>query len=59
MTRSEFNDIISMLEIQGLLTIGHAKDERYRKIQMNARKEDVELGISGNLILERILKYNV
>ena len=58
MTRSEFNDIISMLEIQGLLSIGQAKDERSRKIRMNAGKEDVESGISGNTILERILEHN-
>ncbi len=54
-TRSEFNDIVTMLEIQGLLSISTAKDERNRKITMNARKEDVTMAIQNNAVLTQIM----
>jgi hypothetical protein len=44
-TRSEYADIISVLESQAIITLQKAKDERSRKLGLNIAHSDVEMGL--------------
>ena len=55
-TRSEFTDVVSMLEVQSMITIHKAKEERLRRVTMNVRAEEVDAGVSETPTLVDLLK---
>ena len=44
--------MIGILDDQGLINIGKAKEERERKIKLCVQKKEVKLGIQGFKLLE-------
>jgi Cdc6-like AAA superfamily ATPase len=55
-TRSEFTDVVSMLEVQSMITLHKAKEERLRRVTMNVRAEEVESGTADTPTLVDLLK---
>lgn len=53
--RSEYQDLINMLEANGLVTLGKAKEERLRKVGLVPRESEVLEAIKGQEILDAIL----
>ncbi|KAG0327949.1 AAA ATPase [Podila humilis] len=53
--RSEYQDLINMLEANGLVTLGKAKEERLRKVNLVPRETEVLDAIKGQDILDVIL----
>ncbi|KAJ3085178.1 AAA ATPase [Quaeritorhiza haematococci] len=55
-SRTEFHDMLGMLESQGHVSLGKAKDERKRKVTLNARAEDVKSATSDLPLVMRVLE---
>ncbi|KAG0083200.1 AAA ATPase [Podila epicladia] len=53
--RSEYQDLINMLEANGLVTLGKAKEERLRKVGLVPRESEVLEAVKGQDILDAIL----
>jgi cell division control protein 6 len=53
--RGEYQDLINMLEANGLITLSKAKEERLRKIGLVPRESEVVEAIKGQDILSAIL----
>ncbi|KAF9420893.1 AAA ATPase [Entomortierella beljakovae] len=53
--RGEFQDLINMLEANGLITLSKAKEERLRKIGLVPRESEVLEAIKGQDILDTII----
>ncbi|KAF9124070.1 AAA ATPase [Mortierella sp. 14UC] len=55
LSRGEYQDLINMLEANGLITLGKAKEDRLRKIGLVPRETEVMDAIKGQDILETIV----
>lgn len=55
MSRGEYQDLINMLEANGLVTLSKAKEERLRKLTLVPREMEVLEAIKDQAILETIL----
>ncbi|KAF9968626.1 AAA ATPase [Mortierella alpina] len=53
--RGEYQDLINMLEANGLVTLGKAKEERLRKLALVPRESEVLDAIKGQDIVNTIL----
>ncbi|ORZ11309.1 P-loop containing nucleoside triphosphate hydrolase protein [Lobosporangium transversale] len=53
--RGEYQDLINMLEANGLITLSKAKEERLRKIGLVPRESEVLDAVKGQDILDTIL----
>ncbi|KAI8597654.1 P-loop containing nucleoside triphosphate hydrolase protein [Dissophora ornata] len=53
--RGEYQDLINMLEVYGLITLSKAKEERLRKIGLVPRESEVVEAIVGQEIIDVIL----
>lgn len=54
-SRGEYQDLINILEANGLVTLSKAKEERLRKLTLVPRETDVLEAIKDQAILEAIL----
>jgi len=54
-SKSEFNDLVSMLESCGIITLGKAKDERNRKFTLHVQENEVRKAVSDLPFLTQIL----
>jgi cell division control protein 6 len=54
-SRGEYQDLINMLEANGLVTLSKAKEERLRKLTLVPRETEVLEAIKDQPILETIL----
>ncbi|KAF9408326.1 AAA ATPase [Podila epigama] len=52
--RSEYQDLVNMLEANGLVTLGKAKEERLRKVDLVPREGEVLEAIKGQEIIDAI-----
>ncbi|KAJ3183554.1 AAA ATPase [Irineochytrium annulatum] len=50
-SRSEFGDILSLLETTGMIQIGKAREERARKVELSVLPSQVEKGIESDSLL--------
>lgn len=55
LSRGEYQDLINMLEANGLITLGKAKEDRLRKIGLVPRESEVLDAIKGQDILDTIV----
>lgn len=55
MSRGEYQDLINMLEANGLVTLSKAKEERLRKLDLVPRETEVLDAFKDQAILEVIL----
>ncbi|KAK3809826.1 MAG: P-loop containing nucleoside triphosphate hydrolase protein, partial [Linnemannia elongata] len=55
LSRGEYQDLINMLEANGLITLGKAKEDRLRKIGLVPRESEVLDAIKGQDILDTII----
>lgn len=55
LSRGEYQDLINMLEANGLITLGKAKEDRLRKIGLVPRENEVLDAIKGQDILDTIV----
>ncbi|KAF9291518.1 AAA ATPase [Linnemannia elongata] len=55
LSRGEYQDLINMLEANGLITLGKAKEDRLRKIGLVPRVSEVLDAIKGQDILDTIV----
>ncbi|KAF9567698.1 AAA ATPase [Mortierella alpina] len=53
--RGEYQDLINMLEANGLVTLGKAKEERLRKLALVPRESEVLDAVKGQDIVDTIL----
>ncbi|KAF9197389.1 AAA ATPase [Haplosporangium sp. Z 27] len=53
--RSEYQDLINMLEAGGIVTLGKAKEERLRKLNLVSSESEILEGIKGHDIIDTIL----
>jgi len=54
-SKSEFNDLVSMLESCGIITLGKAKDERNRKFTLHVQENEIRKAVSDLPFLGQIL----
>ncbi|KAG0268913.1 AAA ATPase [Actinomortierella ambigua] len=54
-SKSESQDLINMLEANGLLTVGKAKEERNRKISLVPRESEVVEAVKGQEVVRAML----
>jgi len=54
-SKSEFNDLISMLESCGIISLGKAKDERNRKFTLHVQENEIRRAVSDLPFLLQIL----
>jgi len=54
-SKSEFNDLVSMLESCGIITLGKAKDERNRKFTLHVQENEIRKAVSDLPFLTQIL----
>ncbi|ORX79767.1 cell division control protein Cdc6 [Anaeromyces robustus] len=54
-SKSEFNDLVSMLESCGIITLGKAKDERNRKFTLHVQENEIRKAVSDLPFLLQIL----
>ncbi|KAG0225494.1 AAA ATPase [Actinomortierella wolfii] len=54
-SKSESQDLINMLEANGLLTVGKAKEERNRKISLIPRESEVVEAVKGQEVIRTML----
>ncbi|KAJ3216659.1 AAA ATPase [Dinochytrium kinnereticum] len=55
-TRSEFRDVISLLETSGLIVLHKAKEERDRRVELSVLPGQVEMGIKGDPLLSDLFR---
>lgn len=58
MTRSEFHDLLGMLEASnGLVTFGKRRlqEEQSQRIQLNAQPDDIRLAFRSETLLQQML----
>jgi hypothetical protein len=53
-TRGEFFSLASVLESQGVVTIGKSKEERNKKVSLSVHPEDIRLGIQDLPMLKQV-----
>jgi len=54
-SKSEFNDLVSMLESCGIITLGKAKDERNKKFTLHVQENEIRKAVSDLPFLLQIL----
>jgi len=54
-SKSEFNDLVSMLESCGIISLGKAKDERNRKFTLHVQENEIRKAVSDLPFLLQIL----
>jgi len=54
-SKSEFNDLVSMLESCGIITLGKARDERNRKFTLHVQENEIRKAVSDLPFLLQIL----
>ncbi|KAF9379498.1 AAA ATPase [Mortierella sp. AD011] len=54
-SRSEYQDLISMLEAGGLVTLSKAREERLRRLNLVPTEPEVQEAIKGHDIIEAVL----
>ncbi|KAJ3300001.1 AAA ATPase [Blyttiomyces sp. JEL0837] len=55
-SRSEFGDILSLLETLGLLSIGKAKEQRDRRVTLSVLPGQVEAGLASDTLLVGLMR---
>ncbi|ORY21187.1 P-loop containing nucleoside triphosphate hydrolase protein [Neocallimastix californiae] len=54
-SKSEFNDLVSMLESCGIITLGKARDERNRKFTLHVQENEIRKAVSDLPFLLQML----
>lgn len=56
MTRTEFSDLVAMLEIAGFISLARAKEERARRVILLIQESEVMQAISEVSVIKRLME---